>query len=415
MKRFLLFVVMPLVALIIGALIITMVIDDGGHVLIAYKNQSLQMSFWVGLLIVFVASGSFWFAVYFVCRLFSVSSVVPDWVLARKSKKSHARTTKGLIAFTEGDWASAKKAFADSASHVDTPLVNYLMAAHASTKIGDVAGSEVYLRKAEKIAGAETAVGITKAQLQYDNGHFEQCLASLLQLKKQSPKNKRVLSLLTDTYTAIEDWKGLESLLPELKKRKVFDTTYFNKLELNSYISLFASYAVVPSHQDEETIAYLKSIWKRAASHITDMDTVTLAYVDALVNCGEEYDAESTIRSWLRSQWSDDLVCRYGQVKGQNPQKQLSIAERWLSDRQNNSVLLLTLGRLAIMNNLLPKAQQYFESSIRVQRTPDALGELGRLLAHFDQHEKSCEYLVQSVVDGLPGQSSIDLSLTMTS
>jgi HemY protein len=50
---------------------------------------------------------------------------------------------------------------------------------------------------------------------------------------------------------------------------------------------------------------------------------------------------------------------------------------------------LLTLGRLSLQNRLWGKARDYLESSLRMQRNPEACAELARLLASLGETERS--------------------------
>ena len=71
------------------------------------------------------------------------------------------------------------------------------------------------------------------------------------------------------------------------------------------------------------------------------------------------------------------------------PGRQLQAAEGWLKDHPNDPGLLLTLGRLCLQNSLWGKARDYLESSLRLQRNPEACAELARLLAQLGDAERS--------------------------
>ena len=61
-------------------------------------------------------------------------------------------------------------------------------------------------------------MGITQAQLQLARNQLEQCLATLLELRKKDPHHPFVLKLLHQVYLRLQDWQQLALLLPELKK-----------------------------------------------------------------------------------------------------------------------------------------------------------------------------------------------------
>jgi HemY protein len=94
----------------------------------------------------------------------------------------------------------------------------------------------------------------------------------------------------------------------------------------------------------------------------------------------------------LKSNWDNQLVLRYGLLKNTDASRQLLRAEGWLKERPGNSALMLTLGRLSMRNKLWGKARDYFDSSLKIQGSPEACAELARLLAHLGEHELSTEY-----------------------
>jgi len=87
------------------------------------------------------------------------------------------------------------------------------------------------------------------------------------------------------------------------------------------------------------------------------------------------------------------VVTLYGLVVSSEPTKQLSRAEGWLKERTHDAGLLLTLGRLALLNHDWAKAQRYFEGSLREKESVVAYGELGRLLGRMGDNEASSQHL----------------------
>jgi HemY protein len=56
-------------------------------------------------------------------------------------------------------------------------------------------------------------------------------------------------------------------------------------------------------------------------------------------------------------------------------------------------------------NQLWGKARDYFESSLKIQGSPEAFAEMARLLAHLGEHKRSTEYYQQGLLltaDHLP-------------
>ena len=104
---------------------------------------------------------------------------------------------------------------------------------------------------------------------------------------------------------------------------------------------------------------------------------------------GAHGEAEKCLRHQLKRDWSRRLVQLYGLLDIERANKALSWGESCLKEHASDPVLLLTLGRLSLRNELWGKARDYFESSYELERGPEVCAELGRLLAHLGEHELS--------------------------
>jgi HemY protein len=296
-----------------------------------------------------------------------------------------------------------------SASHADTPLINYLAAAQASFESGDHEAVDELLRKAfDSTPGSDMAVGITQAQLQLAGNRLEQALATLIRLRKQSPHHPFVLKLLKNTYLRLEDWRELSRLLPELRKRSVLPEAELNDLERQVWHNLLERAAEDCRRQQQQdpqaSLEPLTRLWDELPGFLRRDEYTIRDYAHLLASLGDEVQAETLLRKVLRNHWSDELINLYGRLRGQKPDEQLLLAEQWLKDRPNNPELLLALGRLSLRNELWGKAREYFETSLRLKHSREALAELSRLNAHMGEEEASAKLVIQGLAkdNGLP-------------
>ncbi|MNT63169.1 putative protoheme IX biogenesis protein [compost metagenome] len=95
------------------------------------------------------------------------------------------------------------------------------------------------------------------------------------------------------------------------------------------------------------------------------------------------------LRGALKGQFDERLAYLYGLAEGRDPARQLASAEAWLKAHPEHPGLLLSLGRLALRNHLWGKARDYFEHSLRLERSAETYGELARLLARLGELERS--------------------------
>ena len=366
------------------ALIGKLLVDHPGYLLLSLGNYTLETSVIVaGLAIIAVAS-----------LLFSLYRV-GEWIFDKSRTHHNARkkTTRGLIAYAEGNWPQAEKYLAKAANKHEVPLINYITAAQAAHEQGNEEKRDDYLRKAhESTKGVGAAVILTKARLQFDSGQWEQCLATLMLLKeeKKSPAYSSVMKMLAEVYVKLEDWNNLRSTLPELKKHKVLSREVYLRLAETCYLGLIKSAA--RNANSTTQIHQLKHDWREVPRTSRQNPVLLCAYCERLMDLGAESEAEHTITAFLKKDWDDQLVRLYGMVKGEDLEKQVLLAESWLQERPNNAMLLLSLGRLSMQLQNWDKARSYFESSLSSRKSAEAFGELGRLLGHLGEHKESSEY-----------------------
>ncbi len=400
MKR-LLFLI--LIALVAGSFLFHKITQGSGYVLISLGNTSIEMSFWAAVAVFLLCVGVFYFLLWIVRSVINTVVGGASKVLAGNSQAVQKRTATGLVNFMEGNWAQARKNLLKSVKKTDYPIINYLAASRASYEVGNQKEALDLLHQAEKTSpDSGLAVALTQARMQLIDKKYEQCLATLERAKKLAPNHPVVLDLLQQTYVFLEDWKSLKALLPSLKKSEILTPCEFQALQL----TLFKACLISPA-------ADIKSEWDAMPSNVKkDIDVITI-YVEQLEKEGNHKGAESVIRKGIKRNWDDRLVNFYGRIAGDDIKKQLLIAETWLRERPANPTILLTLGRLSLRNESWDKARDYFEDSIKLEKSAEAYAELARLLSHLGEYEKSNQYYQDSIAHtgtGLPDLPLPDLA-----
>ncbi len=379
------------VAIVLGALVGTLVVRDPGYVLVSYGEMAVETSLWFALALLAVLYLAIRLLVWIVARTATSTGRLGGWLKKRRGRQARQQMVQGLLLMAEGRWAEARKLLVAAADEGGTPLINFLSAARAAHEMGDARGRDELLRRAhESTPGSKFAVGLTQAELQMDAGQWEQSLATLLQLQSASPRHPQVLAMLCQAYRELSDWQALIELLPEAKKRKVFDDAAMDALQRSAWAARLGQAG------GEAT-----QVWASVPKDLKRDPDLVAAYVRVLMRAGADEQAESVLRRALQQAWSDELVGLYGQVRGADPAQQLVVAESWVKERPNDPGLLLALGRISLMNGQWAKAREYFEASLRLQRSAEIYGELGRLCMALGDRERGGEYLVQAV-DNLP-------------
>ena len=369
---------------LVGALFFKAVAKDPGYILLAHGKHTFETSLLVGVLVIILLACAGYWLVVMLRRLLRL-----QWF-----RSNHNRlTTDGLIALAQGDWSNAEKLLAKAARGNDVPLINYLTAAQAAHEQGREDERDNYLRLAhETTKGADAAVSLTKARLQYQSGHWEECLATLMKLSREpkSPSYPYVVKMLSKVYLELEDWESLRELLPAMKKHKLVSQDEFGRLARACYEGKLKR--ALRGETDADRQRNLKDAWHQVPKKFHTEPSLVKIYADALIAADAPVDAERVITDLLRKNWDDGLVQVYGRISGGGVEKQFLWCENLLKERPNNPMLLLTMGRLSLQRKDWEGAKGYFEASLRSRKSAQAYGELGRLLSHLGDHQASNEH-----------------------
>lgn len=386
MKR--LYVVMFLV-IAAAALLGLAIAEHPGYVLIAYRNFRFESSLWATLALVAVLWLVIWGIKVLIELLTTSGGVVNPWSRRNRSRRVQIAIEQGQMDLAEGRWASAQKHLHRAAEAERQPLLYYLGAARAANEQGLYEESDRLLERAlERQPQAELAIALSHAQLQTDRNDTEGALATLQAMRERHPHSIQMLRQLQRLHQQRGDWSALIRLLPELRKNKILPAAELADLERRAWgenLSLAA-------HRDEDGSVGLQSLtraWQQLTSAQRQEPQLVLAYAEQLRQLGAQAEAEEVLRTALKRQYDSHLVRLYGLLRGADPDRQLKLAEGWLKEHPQDPSLLLTLGRLCLQNSLWGKARDYLESSLRVQRNPEACAELARLLARLGDTEQS--------------------------
>ncbi|SEM58813.1 HemY protein [Pseudomonas sp. ok272] len=386
MKR--LYVILFLAIALAGALGLA-IAQHSGYVLIAYKTFRYESSLWATLLLVAVIWLVLWGIKALIELVAASTGVVNPWSSRNRSRRVQVAIEHGQLDLAEGRWASAQRHLQRAAEAERQPLLYYLGAARAANEQGHYEQCDNLLERAlERQPQAELAIALSHAQLQTDRGDTDGALATLQVMHERHPRNVQVLRQLQRLYQQRGDWSSVIRLLPELRKDKVLPASELAELERRAW----GENLTLAAHREEDAVVGLQSLnraWQQLTAAQRHEPQLVLAYAEQLRQLGAEVEAEEVLRAALKRQYDSHLARLYGLLRANDPARQLQTAEGWLKNHPDDPSLLLTLGRLCLQSSLWGKARDYLESSLRVQRNPEACAELARLLAQLGDTERS--------------------------
>lgn len=390
--------------LVLAALVAAVVLaqysfSDTNYVVIGYREWVYQSSLTVFLVLFCVALMPVYLLLRLTIGVFKSPGSLRLWSRSRKSRAAQERLTQGLTALAEGRWQQAEKRLTQSVERGANPLLGYLASARAAQALGAHQRRDNYLAMASSSKPTSSvAVGITQAELQLDDEQREQALATLLQLRSQAPSHGYVLGLLRELFEELQDWKNLLELVPSLKQRKLIDVQESEALELQALSGL-----LIQSAESSDT-DLLQWRWETIPKNKRVRSEVLEVYAELMLERGGAESCESLIRTSLNREWNDRLAYLYGLVTGSDAGRQLKEAESWLSSREHDPTLLLTLGRLCARSRLWGKARSYLETSISIDPRAETYRVLAEMLDELGEGEAAGDYARKGLVLATTGR-----------
>ncbi len=381
------FIIVLTLATVIGVLIS----QDPGYALFSYGDWAIEMPLWITvILLLFLVIASL-FIIWTLNTVFSGGDKVKNWWSKHQERTAKQQTFKGLLELAAGRWKNAERYLIQSASHNESPLINYLSAAKAAEASGSPERRDQYLQLAFNVSGnSDFAVRLTQAQLQADHGELKASIRNLERLLQESPKHPGILKLLASLYEANQDWQSLYDLLPILRKTHIFTLESLGNIENKVYPALLPVYA-------EKDLKNLIRFWQDSPKTVQANHTQITTYAKFLVKLGASDEAEALLRSALKKQWDNHLVHLYGLINSQI-KKQLTFIESFLTEYAEEPILLLSAGRLCMRNQLWGKARDYLEKSLSLAPLPETYAELGQLMENLGLTSARDEYFKKGLL-----------------
>lgn len=380
---------------------VILVKNDPGFVLIKYGDFSLETSLAFGIVAVAVAA----LLVQILFRLFisllRLPRTLKKQARKRRIEKSRRLLNQGLIDLAEGRFDQSETRLLKLIDYAENPLLNYLAAARAAQQLGKYDERDNYLKQAHDAKPeAEIAIGVTQAELQLASSQTERALATLTHLRSLVPKHDYVLKLLAKVYIRIEDWSQLCVLIPEVRKKKLFQDKKLQDIEFKAYAGCMNDAATSESES-------LDKAWAKIPKTDQTNASLILHYIDLVSRYhSDSKSIEQIVVKSINQQWSTQLVEYYGRLDVENAADQLATAEKWLQDYGQSEVLLLALGRICIRLKLWGKAQKYLEASIGIKPRAESCLELANLQnrEELNAPEIACQYYQQGLNLSLKGE-----------
>ncbi len=360
---------------------------DPGYAVLVYPPWRIELSFVSFLLLlVLLITGAYLFA-----RLASATLRLPDAVKARQlrieAEKQALLFANALTAYLEGRYQEAEKLAAGIAS--DTPHTTHarILAARAAAEIRAFTRRDAYLEEARN-GDAPLAAYYADAESRLTERDAAGALAAIEAGTTIAPSHTALLRLELKARQQLGQWDEVLKLTDQLVKANALDAASVSPIRRAAHLG---------NIRRRTSDANLLEYWKKLSDEFKTDAAVALEAAKAFASQGKADTAVEIIEAALDTQWDEALIAEYGHIASKEPLKQIESAEKWLSVRPRDGVLLMALADLCVSEKLWGKAQSYAEASLAVAPNVDAHLALAAFKEQAGQPGEACAHLKQAL------------------
>jgi len=363
---------------------------DSGHVLFYYPPWRVEMS-----MVFFVAAALVSFvALYSLLRLIGNALALPAtvraWRARRRRERAHTALAAALQAYYEGRYARAEKEAALAADNGPSPGVAALLAARAAHQMRDFERRDRWLERADSLGDSlQTARLVSRAELALEDRDFGAARDALRSLHGAGPKHVATARLLLRAERGAGAWDEVLRLASQLSKRDAIAPALAEEYKVQATVELLGRAA--------DDAGAFERRWRGVAAADRVQPRIAAAAARNATALGRAALAREILESALASEWVPSLVSLYGQLPEGLDQEtrvaeartRIERAEKWLLERERDSQLLATLGRLCAQAELWGKARSFLEASLSFEESRAARIELARLAERLGKDDEA--------------------------
>jgi HemY protein len=375
-----------ILALLMGAGVATLLVMDNGYVLIRYGHYTLESSFAIILLGLFVV----FIVLYVLVRVWvwlrniprEMSQVWESYRLSRGDRELE----KGFISQEEGQLRMAEQSWLKSAKLSRSGLASYLMAARAAQALGAFDRRDAYFDEAlKRYPRAQVSLSLSRAELLSESQQFDQALALLEGVLKEYPGHRQALFLKSRLLERQGNWQRLAELLPFLRTNKAVAPEILSRL----HAGVFGWQ--VSQAQDRKA---LDALWSQLNRNQRKQASLLLAYARRALQLGQAEGLSRPIQEVLKLDWHIPLLRVWLDLPKENNHQALAQVEKWLQTYPEDAHLYLIAGELSARQEMWGLAQAYLTKACELAPSEEHQRALGRMFVEMGQRDRALEILL---------------------
>lgn len=356
---------------------------DPGYAVLVYPPYRIELSL---TLLVVLFLGLLTMGHLFL-QLASATLRLPERVNAfralQREQKSRTALSEALTELFETRYRRAEKSAAQALALNPAAWQAALIAARAAHKTKAYSRRDAYLEQVRRLAPDQALARlVTEAICFLEQGLPAEALDRLHQAMALDPRHEGLLKLELRVQQLLKNWDRTLELADLLGERQLLEPGTVEHLRGMAQLENIRIAA--------NSLAALHARWEKIPSTEKTRPSLAIEAAMAFAVLDETAIACSIIEHSLTQQWDATLVRAYGEIQGEETQRQFAHAEKWLAGHPEDAALLLLLGKLCLRQSLADRAEIFFRASLTAAPTWEASFGLGQVLEQAGQTEAAC-------------------------
>ena len=234
-------VLLFLLLVIAGAWLGAMIQMDAGYILLAWRQTTVEMSLWVGVVLMLITFAGLYTLLRLVFSVRAPWQFLLRWSAEGKLRRMQRQTRHGLLALANGQYERAEEKLGGLVANTTQPLVVIPALAEAEARLGKFAQAQARLQRLlTSMPEAFALVGLAQARIFIQQGDAEAALTPLQQITTKDKRHAQANELLLELLQGLQRWTDVIALLKVIGAAKQMSKAMLAQQQQKAYQLAFA-------------------------------------------------------------------------------------------------------------------------------------------------------------------------------
>lgn len=331
-----------------------------------------------------------------VLHLIRMPHAIRDWRQARRKRLANDSLTASVVAFNEGRIEQFEVMAQRALAHPDTAGTASLLAARAAHGRGDTVARDRWLKALDSHPGLADARAMFRAEICLEQTQGEAAVLALDELSAKAGASAQAQRLRLRALDQAGRWTEQLQVAARLLRSGVLDEPGARAIRLRAYEELF--------EEASESSQQVQQLFRSLSRHDREDPGILVPAIEAFAHSGDHRRAVDMIDTLMSTRIEPRLLILFTRLNSIATGDRLGMAEGWLKRYPDNPLILATLGRLCLAEELWGKAETFLKRANELEPSPFTRLALAEMYDVLGRAPEASE-LYRSIARDQPGLS----------